>query len=299
MIYFDYYQKIIHDLKQPKSGKTTGVDAKFHGWFEKHFKIDITSGFDVLCSLKNGRRIVVIESYFIVLKNTHENTGHGARDKMRYEINQHYYWLPSQVIDLFLQCCSSCQVRKYIKTPVSTAIVSVGFLTRLQIDLIDLRTRPDKEFQWILHCRDRYSKFSWGYSLKSKEAQFIADHLITLFYQFGPCKILQSDNGKEFTANVIKNLKNIWPGLVIINGRPRHPESQGSVERENATLCNILGKYMEDRGTASWTTCLLPVIFSMNTSLARGVNMTPYEIVFGQKPRLDFDLWKSIDEQGK
>ncbi|CAF4008161.1 unnamed protein product, partial [Rotaria sp. Silwood1] len=36
----------------------------------------------------------------------------------------------------------------------------------------------------------------------------------------------------------------------------------------------------------------------MNTSLARGVDTTPYEIVFGQKPRLGFDLWKSIDEQG-
>ena len=37
----------------------------------------------------------------------------------------------------------------------------------------------------------------------------------------------------------------------------------------------------------------------MNTSLVRGVDTTPYEIVFEQKLRLDFDLWKSIDEQGK
>ncbi|CAF4260189.1 unnamed protein product [Rotaria sp. Silwood2] len=36
----------------------------------------------------------------------------------------------------------------------------------------------------------------------------------------------------------------------------------------------------------------------MNTSLARGVDTTPYEIVCGQKPRLGFDLWESIDEQG-
>jgi hypothetical protein len=168
------------------------------------------------------------------------------------------------------------------------------------MDLIDLRTRPDKDFQWILHCRDHYSKFSWAYPLKSKEAQYIADHLITLFCSFGPCKILQSNNGKEFTANVIKTLKNIWPALIIINGCPRqHPESQGSVETGNATLCNILGKYMEHHGTSSWSACLLPVVFFMNTSLIRGVNMTPYEIVFRQKPRLNFDRWKSIEEQGK
>ncbi|CAF2827954.1 unnamed protein product [Rotaria sp. Silwood2] len=266
MLSFDYYQKIIRCLKQPKSGKTIGIDAKFYFWCKKHFKIDITSGIEILCSTKNGRRIVVIESYFAILNDIHK---------------KNWTWRS-----------------KSIKLPVTpTAIISVGFLTRLQIDLIDFRTRPDKEFQWILHCRDHYSKCSWGYPLVSKEAQRVADHLSTLFYQFGPCKILQSDNGREFTASVIKNLKNVWPGLVIINGRPRHPENQGLVERGNSTLCQILGKFMEDRNTTSWTTWLLPAIYSMNTSLTRGVNMTPYEIVFGQKPRVDYKLWKLLDDQ--
>ncbi|CAF4301859.1 unnamed protein product, partial [Rotaria magnacalcarata] len=66
---------------------------------------------------------------------------------------------------------------------------------------------PDKDFQWILRCHDHYSKYSWGYALISKEVQHIADHLLTLFNQFEPCKILQSDNGREFTVSVIKNLK--------------------------------------------------------------------------------------------
>ena len=47
---------------------------------------------------------------------------------------------------------------------------------------------------------------------------------------------------------------------------------------------------MADRHTASWAECLLPAVFPRNTSLARGVDTTPYEIVFGQKSRLDFDL---------
>ena len=123
--------------------------------------------------------------------------------------------------------------------------------------------------------------------------------MITLIYQFDPRKILQSDNGKEFTAAVIKNLSVLWPGLLIINGKPLQSQSQGLVERGNATLRSILGKYMADRHTASWAECLLPAVFSMNTSLVRGADTAPYEIVFGQKPRLDFDLWKSIDEQSK
>jgi transposase InsO family protein len=166
------------------------------------------------------------------------------------------------------------------------------------MDLIDLRTRPDSEYQWILHCRDHFSKFSWAFPMKTKEARFVAEHLLSLLHQSGPCKILQSDNGKEFTANVIKDLKITWPGLLIINGRLRHPQSQGLVERSNATLCDVLGKFMVDRGTTHWTECLLPAVYSLNASLARGVNMTPYEVVFGQKPRVDGEFWKSISEQG-
>jgi transposase InsO family protein len=300
MISFDYYKQIIHCLNQPKSGKAVGIDAKFHFWCKKHFKLDITSGVEIICSAKNSRRLVIVESYYSILREIHQHTGHGARDKMRYEVNQHYCWLPSTVIDLFLQCCTSCMIRKNVKATVTpTAIISIGFLTRLQIDLIDFRTRPDKEFKWILHCQDHYSKYSWGYPLISKEAEPIANYLLQLFYQFGPCKILQSDNGREFTAVIIKNLQNVWPGLVIINGRPRHPQSQGLVERGNATLCQVLGKFMEDQNTTSWTKCLLPALYSMNTSLARGVQMAPYEVVFGQKPRADYELWKLIGEQSK
>ncbi len=36
----------------------------------------------------------------------------------------------------------------------------------------------------------------------------------------------------------------------------------------------------------------------MNTSIAQGIKHTPFEVVFGQKPRLNVTLWKSIVDQG-
>ena len=97
---------------------------------------------------------------------------------------------------------------------------------------------------------------------------------------------------------MIKDLKIMWSGLIIINGRPRHPQSQGLVERGNSTLCEILGKFMQDRNTSQWVSCLGPTIYSMNTSIAQGIKHTPFEVVFGQKPRIDSTLWQSIEEQG-
>ena len=65
--------------------------------------------------------------------------------------------------------------------------------------------------------------------MKTKMAAEVADHLITQFCVFGSPRIMQSDNGKEFTARVINDLSLLRPGMVIIHGRPRHPESQGNV----------------------------------------------------------------------
>jgi hypothetical protein len=49
-------------------------------------------------------------------------------------------------------------------------------------------------------------------------------------HQRRPPQILQSDNGKEFVAEVVKNVCNIL-NIKIRHGRPRHPQSQGQVER--------------------------------------------------------------------
>ncbi|KRY08173.1 SCAN domain-containing protein 3 [Trichinella patagoniensis] len=45
--------------------------------------------------------------------------------------------------------------------------------------------------------------------------------------------ILQSDNGQEFSNAMIAELKTCWPELKVVTGRPRHPQSQGAVERLN------------------------------------------------------------------
>jgi hypothetical protein len=72
------------------------------------------------------------------------------------------------------------------------------------MDLVDMRSVPDGEYKWILHTKDHFTKFSWAYPLQSKEAEPVAEKLLQQFYLFGVPRILQSDNGKEFVAKVIK-----------------------------------------------------------------------------------------------
>src|SRR5207253_2936897 len=109
------------------------------------------------------------------------------------------------------------------------------FHARAQVDLVNMSNTPggpNKEFNYILHYQDHFTKFSLLRVIKTKEASAVADVLQPLFELIGPPRILQSDNGKEFTAKVIRELC-ARMDISIINGRPYHPQSQGSVESAN------------------------------------------------------------------
>jgi hypothetical protein len=40
----------------------------------------------------------------------------------------------------------------------------------------------------------------------------------------------------EFTVSIISQLKDLWPECKVVHEKPRHPQSQGSVERVNADI---------------------------------------------------------------
>ncbi|CAF1495143.1 unnamed protein product [Didymodactylos carnosus] len=108
-----------------------------------------------------------------------------------------------------------------------------------------MRTRPDvvsADVTWILNCVDHFSKFSWAYPLRSKSTNEVAHRLKELFFVFGPPRLLHSDNGTELVATVIVELKQLFPEMTLVRGRPRHPQSQGCVERANGVLTSALDK---------------------------------------------------------
>lgn len=96
-----------------------------------------------------------------------------------------------------------------------------------------MQSAPDGEFKWIMHYQDHLTKFSYLRALPNKKASRVALELLKIFLMQGAPMILQSDNGSEFIASIIHDLKDLWPTCHIVHGRARHPQSQGSVERGN------------------------------------------------------------------
>ena len=80
-----------------------------------------------------------------------------------------------------------------------------------------------------------------------------------IFPYFGVLKIFQSDNGKEFVNSLIEKLLHAWStDIQIIQRRPRHPQSQGVIERAHRSLEQKLATQPES--TRQWCKLLPRII---------------------------------------
>ena len=112
-----------------------------------------------------------------------------------------------------------------------------------QIDLIDMRHRPDGSFKWIGHYMDHWAKFHVLFPLVRKSAALVAVALSNqVFAVLGTPKILHSDNGREFVNEIIHSIVKEWPGeVIVVNGRPRNPKCQGLIDQGNGMVEKLLG----------------------------------------------------------
>jgi len=162
-------------------------------------------------------------------------------------------------------------------------IISQQILESIQIDLIDMRHEPDEQFKWILHFIDHFSKFSCLAGLKSKRAVEVADAIAICIGQFEPAAIFQCDNGREFQGVLLILLKRY--GVKVINGRLQTASTQGLVEQANGTVKIRLRAWKEDTGNKAWAGALPDIALIMNRAVHGSTGKSPYEIMFGRKPR--------------
>ncbi|XP_060873880.1 KRAB-A domain-containing protein 2-like [Metopolophium dirhodum] len=164
--------------------------------------------------------------------------------------------------------CVQCQTKQKVpkKGIVIKPIISRELNSRCQVAFVDMQTCKDGEFKCILNYQDHLTKCIQLRPLKSKTAEEVAHHLLNIFLIFGAPNILHSDNEREFVNKVISELCSMWDGVKIVHGKPRHSQTQGSIERTNQDFQNILRAMMEDNDTTKWSEALPFVQFAKNTT---------------------------------
>ncbi|GBP20844.1 KRAB-A domain-containing protein 2 [Eumeta japonica] len=126
--------------------------------------------------------------------------------------------------------------------------------------------------------------FILDHFLQNKRVKLHSNYLKS-FLEFGAPYILQSDNGREFTAKIIAEMVNMWPDCKIIHGTPRHPQTQGSVERSNQDVENMLRAWMRDNNSTNWAIGCSFVQYNKNNSFHRILGRSPFPALFGCEPK--------------
>ena len=263
-------------------------------WLWRTFSVDnVTTPDGVVSTLKkNGNFIVSIEELYDRLQEGHIETGHGGRDLMFKHLGKKYKNITFDLCLLFVSLCPTCLLkrRRNRKKLVTKPILSSAPGSRVQCDCIDMQGQPDElvpgqdPFKYILHYQDHHTKLCRLKALKTKSMEEVAHVILLIMLDLGAPGILQTDNGREFDNQLVTKLCEMWPGLVLVHGKPRHSQSQGSVERGNRDVEDMLRAEMAKRNTTHWAPLLPFVQYKKNTRFHSGIKQVPFTAMFGTTP---------------
>jgi hypothetical protein len=84
-------------------------------------------------------------------------------------------------------------------------------------------------------------------------------------------------------------------GIIIINGRPCHSQSQGLVEQCNHVIKDKLRAWKESHYLTSWRNGLLEVALAMNSQVHSATSSSPFKVLFWQP--IVTDDWATAEER--
>ena len=114
---------------------------------------------------------VTNEDLFDVLMTTHKNIGHGGRHRMMAELKKQYKNVTQEVVSVFLKLCVPCQKKmsSQRKGLVIRPMVFSELNSRGQVDLIDMQTQPDEDFNF---CESQTSNSKIGGQCCCRTSQY-------------------------------------------------------------------------------------------------------------------------------
>lgn len=230
--------------------------------------------------------VVLIEDAAALIEKIHKEELHNGERKTWDKVHPLAHGISFKDVAWLLSRCQTCApMRANCTRAPLVPIVSRFPFERIQMDLMDLSNEPSNGYKWILHLKDHFSKMSWLRALKLKHSLGIAKYLNLLIRHCGVPKMIQCDNGKEFKGAVTRLLRK--RGAIMINGRPRHPQSQGLVEKGNGFVKHKIANWKKQNNRTDWENSLKYIARTINMATCEGLpnKMTPHEVMYGHKRR--------------
>ena len=229
-------------------------------------------------------KVVPTEKQREELVRESHNFGHfGTEACVRNILDNGFYWKNIRSdVEVVCRSCSACQkysVRRNGYHPLNTITAKMPF-DHLAIDLMSM---PEVEGGWCQVCAiiDLSTRFAFLRPVKNKEACTIARVIFELVGDFGIPKLIQSDNGKEFSNKIVQELCRLIKTEYRFTS-PYYPQANGAVERLNGTILQMLNRMMNG-SVHRWMQLLPMVQLAYNNKISMRTGATPFSLMFARK----------------
>ena len=251
--------------------------------------------------------IIPIEIVHDIIHFIHHGAGsaHLGQSKTN-KIFCKYFYSPNIKIQIqkFINTCSCCQDGKKLNPNFSpglskTTSIICARLSRFYIDCVKM-VKGRLGHQYLFTLLDTSTRWLEAFPIRCAKASTIGRILKDeIFPRYGPNLLFVSDNGKEFTANLIKNLMMEFSQKHYF-GSAYHPNSN-AVERTHRTLIGYIKAELSDKQLPreKWVDCLPAALLNLRMA-PDSSGSSPFERVYGLSNRSELsniipDPYQSID----
>ena len=248
--------------------------------------------------VRKKSRVVVPRALIpLALKTVHRGGlgGHMGQDRTWKRLRDSFYWKNmKQDVDEYIDDCEECGRNKHSthpnKAPFQETNLPVVPLEHLQIDFAGpfpaAQTHP---YRYVLQVIDVLSRFVRMTPCKEDTSVATIEALLNQWIcVFGVPVSMNSDRGTHFTSEVFKGICKVL-GVDHRYGAPKHPQSQGMVERQNQLLAQV--RCVCDNNKENWPDAVHRVAFSHNISENATTGFAPLQIITGQEVRDPERIW--------
>ncbi|PJE77975.1 hypothetical protein CI610_03096 [invertebrate metagenome] len=177
-----------------------------------------------------------------VLTCLHDDVGHPGRDRTLSLLRDRFFWpCLSKDVDAWIKKCPRCVLRK---TPTTQRVPLVSIVTTQPMELvcIDYLTLETCKggYSYVLVVTDHFTRYAQAIPTRNMSARTTADALLAYIQHYGIPRRFHSDQGANFCGEVIRHLC-LLLGIEKSRTSPYHPSGNGTCERFNRTLMNMLG----------------------------------------------------------
>ena len=218
--------------------------------------------------------------------------GHGGRRRTTERLYTHFFW-PGihESIKEFCRSCERCQktAPRLPNVPLEYMPCITEPFSKIAVDITGPFTPPsDEGHRYVLSIIDIGTRFPEAVPLKNIDTRTVAEEILKVCARMGFPKEIQSDNGSQFSSEMMKEVYRLM-SISPVFSSPYHAQSNGVVERFHGTMKPILRKLTEKQ-PKSWHTLLPILLYACRDVPNVSTGFTPFELLFGRRPRGPLDL---------